>query len=57
LTRLAEIDPRQARIVELRFFVGLSHEEVGKVLGISETTVKREWKTARIWLFRELTPK
>jgi RNA polymerase sigma factor (TIGR02999 family) len=57
LTRLAEIDPRQARIVELRFFVGLSHEEVGTVLGISETTVKREWKTARLWLFRELTPK
>lgn len=55
LSRLAEIDPRQSRIVELRFFVGLSHEEIAELLGISVTTVKREWKTARLWLFRELT--
>ncbi len=57
LTRLEEIDSRQAHIVELRFFVGLRHEEIGELLGISETTVKREWKTARLWLFRELSKK
>lgn len=57
LSRLAEIDPRQSRIVELRFFVGLSHEEIAKLMNISVTTVKREWKTARLWLYRELTTK
>ena len=57
LSRLAEIDPRQSRVVELRFFVGLSHEEIAELLEISVTTVKREWKTARLWLFRELTDK
>lgn len=55
LSRLAEIDPRQSRIVELRFFMGLSHEEIAEILEISVTTVKREWKTARFWLFRELS--
>jgi RNA polymerase sigma-70 factor (ECF subfamily) len=55
LSRLAQIDPRQSRIVELRFFVGLSHEEIAELLDVSVTTVKREWKTARLWLFRELT--
>src|SRR3954471_163198 len=55
LTQLAEIDPRQGRIVEMRFFMGLSHEEIAEVLGISVTTVKREWRTARLWLFRELS--
>lgn len=54
LSRLAALDPRQARIVELRFFVGLGNEEVADLLEISPTTVKREWKTARLWLFREL---
>ena len=54
LNTLAEQDPRQARIVEMRFFAGLSHEEIGEALGISPTTVKREWSTARLWLFREL---
>src|SRR5205085_7621655 len=43
LTRLAEIDPRAARMVELRFFVGLTGEEVAEVMGISEETVKRDW--------------
>jgi RNA polymerase sigma-70 factor (ECF subfamily) len=57
LSRLAEIDPRQSRIVELRFFMGLSHEEIAEILEISVTTVKREWKTARLWLFRELSQK
>lgn len=55
LSRLAEIDPRQGRIVEMRFFMGLSHEEIAEVLEISVTTVKREWRTARLWLFRELS--
>jgi RNA polymerase sigma factor (TIGR02999 family) len=57
LSRLAEVDPRQGRIVEMRFFMGLSHEEIAEVLEISVTTVKREWKTARLWLYRELTPR
>lgn len=55
LSRLAELDPRQARIVELRFFTGLKHEEIAELLGISLTTVKREWNTARLWLHRELS--
>ena len=55
LSKLAEIDARQSRIVELRFFVGLSHEEIAELLGISVTTVKREWRTAKLWLYRELT--
>jgi RNA polymerase sigma factor (TIGR02999 family) len=56
LSRLDELDPRQGKIVEMRFFMGLSHEEIAEVLGISVTTVKREWKTARLWLFRDLSP-
>lgn len=55
LSRLAEIDPRQAKIVEMRFFMGLSHEEIADVLAISVSTVKREWRTAQLWLYRELT--
>lgn len=55
LSRLGEIDPRQARVVELRFFVGLSNEEVSELLGTSVTTVKREWRTAKLWLVRELS--
>ncbi len=54
LSRLAELDERQSRVVELRFFTGLSHDEIAEVLGISATTVKREWRTARFWLHREL---
>ncbi len=54
LTRLTELDPRQGQIVEMRFYTGLSHEEIADVLGVSVTTIKREWKTARLWLFREL---
>jgi len=57
LSQLAEIDPRQSRIVELRFFMGLSHEEIADILDISVTTIKREWRTARLWLFRELSRK
>lgn len=54
LTKLATLDPQQARVVELRFFAGLSVEETAKVLGISERTVHREWSTARLWLRAEI---
>lgn len=54
LDRLAELDERQGRIVELRFFGGLSLEETSVALGISEATVSREWTTARIWLRHEI---
>ena len=55
LTRLALIDPQQARIVELRFFGGLTVEEAAEALGISPATVKRSWSVARAWLRRELS--
>jgi RNA polymerase sigma factor (TIGR02999 family) len=55
LSRLAELDPRQARIVELRFYIGLTHEEIAELLDIGLTTVKREWNIARLWLHRELS--
>lgn len=54
LTSLARIDARQARVVELRFFAGISIEETAEVLGISPATVKREWSMAKAWLRREL---
>jgi RNA polymerase sigma-70 factor, ECF subfamily len=54
LTRLAEFDPQQAQLVELRFFGGLSIEEAAGVLGVSPTTVKRNWNLAKAWLAREL---
>lgn len=55
LDTLATIDPQAARIIELRFFAGLSIEETAEVLGISLSTVKRDWATAKAWLFRELS--
>src|SRR5438034_6027420 len=55
LTRLEEIDPEQARIVELRYFAGLSIEEAADALGISPATLKRRWALARAWLFRDLS--
>src|SRR6185436_10373347 len=55
LTALADIDPQQARIVELRFFGGLTVEEAAEALGISPATVKRHWSVARAWLKRELS--
>ncbi len=55
LTRLAGIDPRQAQLVELRYFGGLTIEETAQVLEISDATVKREWALARAWLRRELS--
>ena len=54
LSRLAEFDPQQAQLVELRFFGGLSVEEAAGVLGVSRTTVKRNWNLAKAWLAREL---
>lgn len=54
LDRLAELDSRQARVVELRFFTGLSIEETAEVLEVSPATVKRDWTLARAWLHREL---
>jgi RNA polymerase sigma-70 factor (ECF subfamily) len=55
LTSLAEIDERKSRIVELRFFGGLSNEEIAGELQISTVTVIREWKKAKAWLYRELS--
>jgi RNA polymerase sigma factor (TIGR02999 family) len=52
LERLATMDERQAKVVELRFFGGLSVEETAEILDLSPTTVKREWATARLWLMR-----
>lgn len=56
LAELAALDPRQARVVELRFFGGLDVEETAEALGLSERTVKREWQTARAWLQHRLLP-
>jgi RNA polymerase sigma factor (TIGR02999 family) len=54
LEALARLDERQSRMVELRFFGGLSIEETSEVLGVSAPTVKRDWASARAWLFREI---
>jgi len=56
LARLAEFDPRQAKLLELRFFAGLTIEEIAEQLGISERTAKRDWTMARAWLRHELSP-
>lgn len=55
LSELAELDEQQSRIVELRFFAGLTIEDTSEVLGISPATVKRDWVTARAWLYRAMT--
>ncbi|HUS12788.1 MAG TPA: sigma-70 family RNA polymerase sigma factor [Pyrinomonadaceae bacterium] len=55
LDRLAEIDPRRGHVVELRYFGGLSNEEIAGVLKISENTVTRDWNMARAWLYQELS--
>jgi RNA polymerase sigma factor (TIGR02999 family) len=54
LTALAKVDPRKARVIELRFFGGLSVEETAEVLGVSADTVLRDWRLARAWLLKEL---
>ncbi len=56
LTRLGAFDQRQARILELHFFAGLTFEEIALQLGVSERTVKRDWTMARAWLRQELSP-
>jgi len=55
LDGLARLDPQQSRIVELRFFGGLSIEETAEILALSPATIKRHWETARIWLHREMS--
>ena len=55
LNTLAEVDPRQSRVVELRFFAGLSLEETSEVMGIATATVQRDWTAARAWLYREIS--
>ena len=55
LNGLAQLDQQQSRIVELRFFGGLSIDETSAVLGVSPATVKRDWATARVWLHREIS--
>ena len=55
LIGLTRIDPRKAQIVEMRFFGGLTVEEIGGVLKVSAGTVKRDWRAAKAWLYQELT--
>ena len=55
LTRLSELNPRLSRIVECRFFGGLTEEEIAEALGVTARTVKRDWAKARGWLYQELT--
>ncbi len=54
LTRLAEMEERKAKVVEMQFFSGLKQKEIAKVLGVSEKTVQRDWQFAKLWLYREL---
>ena len=54
LTALGELDPRQGKLVELRYFAGLTIEETAEVMGVSPATVKREWVTAKAWLHRRM---
>jgi RNA polymerase sigma-70 factor (ECF subfamily) len=54
LSALAELDPRQSKVIELRFFGGLTNEEAAEVLSVSVATVRRDWSLARAWLHREL---
>ena len=56
LQRLEKKNPRQARVVELRYFGGLSIEQIGATLGVAPRSVKRDWALARIWLYQELKP-
>jgi RNA polymerase sigma factor (TIGR02999 family) len=55
LNALARVDPRKVRVVEMRFFAGLSVDETAMVLKVSPVTVRRDWSSAKIWLYRELT--
>ena len=53
LNRLSELDPRKSRIIELKFFGGLTTEEIAEVMSLSHATIEREWTLARAWLYRE----
>jgi RNA polymerase sigma-70 factor (ECF subfamily) len=55
LNQLAAVDPRQSKVVELRYFGGMSVEETAEVLGVSSVTVMRDWRAAKAWLLREIT--
>jgi RNA polymerase sigma-70 factor, ECF subfamily len=55
LGRLAELSPRQAQVVNLRFFAGLKDAEIAELLGVVEKTVRRDWSTARLWLYAEMS--
>jgi RNA polymerase sigma factor (TIGR02999 family) len=55
LVRLAQVDERKSRVVEMRFFGGMSDEEIAEALGVTTRTVLRDWKKARLWLYRELS--
>jgi len=57
MNRLSEIDPRKAKVVEMRFFGGLSQKEIGEVLKVTGKTVQRDWEFAKLWLLRELSSK
>jgi RNA polymerase sigma factor (sigma-70 family) len=54
LDRLAAVDARKSRVIELRFFGGLSVDETAEVLGLSADTIKRDWRLAKLWLLRDL---
>ena len=54
IARLAALDPRQAQIVEMLYFTGMTQAEAAKALGLSEITVRREWRLARAWLQKEI---
>lgn len=54
LSRLAEVDPRQSHVVELRFFAGLTDDDIAELLGVNPRTVKRDWNFARAWLYSEI---
>jgi RNA polymerase sigma factor (TIGR02999 family) len=56
LTRLAHLDQRKSKVVEMRFFGGLNHEEAAEVLGVSVGTVMNDWSFAKAWLQREMRP-
>jgi RNA polymerase sigma factor (TIGR02999 family) len=55
LDQLSQMDPRRAKVVEMRFFGGFSDKEIAEVLGVSEPTIRRDWVVARTWLFRRMT--
>ena len=57
LDRLAELDARRSKIVELRFFGGMSEEEIGVILGVTARTVRRDWRVAKAWLYNEVNSK